>query len=107
MAGYGMPKGETEAQRAEVQAGLYAGWNTFQTWVANLWLMNDEFLYETVVELVRNASSKRELAYELIELIRDITDYESQNPFTKEIINTFIDNVDWYELAEAYIYDFK
>lgn len=92
---------------AEVQAGLYAGWNTYQTWVTNLWLMNDEFLYERIIELARNASSKSELTYELIELLRDITDYESQNPITRDIINAFIDNVDWYELAEAYINDFK
>lgn len=50
----------------------YNGWSNYETWNVNLWLTNDEYIYESIME----------------ELSPDMEDYEVGN-----IIECFVDNM--------------
>ena len=64
-------------------ADEYEGWSNHETWAANLWLANDQSLYEVVRE-------------EALRAVDEADDPEPGGPFTLRTIATH-DLADWLE----------
>jgi len=86
----------------------YAGWSNYPTWAINLWLLNDEGLYDSLIELVRTTSND-EVPSCLRAWIEEMVDelYPSlEGSFGSDLMGWAIEQVDWQQLAEAYLADF-
>jgi len=85
----------------------YASWKNYATWATNTWLMNDEWTESDVVKIVMTSEDKYEIAERLTDLVRDLCDYEALTPLCQSLVEYFIEDVDFLELAEHYIEDYR
>ena len=97
----------------------YEGWSNRETWAANLWLANDQGLYNETLDLLSVARQNAEeqgrtvqglLADAIQELFESMFDPEEM-PQTPEIANVRNDigsmwRVDWHEIAGSWINDY-
>lgn len=97
----------------------YNGWNNYETWLVKLWLDNDEGTDSLMREFVQDARENPEvnqfMDYEsrvqmtLKDKIKDFI--EEMNPLADtadlftDLLNSALSEVDWYEIAEAYLED--
>jgi hypothetical protein len=84
----------------------YNGWANYETWLVKLWLDNDQGEQEYMNELARE---NRE-AYDLAEVIKDYIENQASEILPNaglftELLNSAISEVDWIEIAEAFIED--
>ena len=99
----------TEEQR-------YNGWRNYPTWNVNLWLSNDEAMYDASRELVvsaisvadKYASETTRAAYVadvLRDWVRDNLAPDLGASFAADLLGYALDQVDWLEIAEVWIVD--
>lgn len=96
----------------------YNGWSNYPTWNVNLWLSNDEGLYDEatrsaqlVCERITEADNFGDIAtrrrFELAEgFKRWVTDDLAPDlgaSFAADLLGYALDGVDWYELADAWL----
>jgi hypothetical protein len=84
----------------------YNGWKNYETWAVKLWLDNDESLYHTAMNLVED---EHEDASDLADSIQSFIDEiapEVTGLFS-DLLNSALSEVDWVEIAESYISDWK
>ena len=76
----------------------YNGWTNRETWVANLWLTNDEWYYQELCSIIKNfeASEQPEEIEKYVHWIIDIDD----SSMTSDLLSTSLGRVNWYEIAE-------
>ena len=87
------------------QAVQYNGWSNFETWIFNLWITNNEGDYRHALQLTEDSINKYELSKDLEEWAEDMADdvlrsYEYAHGFIKDMVNTSIKEVNFYEVAE-------
>jgi hypothetical protein len=85
----------------------YNGWTNYPTWAINLWLSNDEELYEQANEIVRDAGSRYNCA-QALEAFADELNELAGTPtegFPADIYGWALGQVDWREIAEHWIED--
>ena len=87
------------------QAVQYNGWSNFETWNFNLWITNNEGDYRHALQLTEDSINKYELSKDLEEWAEDMADdvlrsYEYAHGFIKDMVNTSIKEVNFYEVAE-------
>ena len=93
----------------------YDGWNNYETWAVKLWLDNEQGSYnEMTGEATRRVEEARDLEEEPD--VSDFADYikqqheeampEVEGVFS-DLLNAAMSEVDWYEIAEAYLSDAK
>ena len=87
------------------QAVQYNGWSNFETWNFNLWITNNEGDYRHALQLTEDSINKYELSKDLEEWAEDVADdvlrsYEYAHGFIKDMVNTSIKEVNFYEVAE-------
>ena len=87
------------------QAVQYNGWSNFETWNFNLCITNNEGDYRHALQLTEDSINKYELSKDLEEWAEDMADdvlrsYEYAHGFIKDMVNTSIKEVNFYEVAE-------
>ena len=78
----------------------YNGWSNYPTWNVNLWLSNDEGLYSVVS---RGPYERAALADYIKTFVRDELAPDLGASFAADLLGYALDQVDWYEIADAWI----
>jgi hypothetical protein len=100
----------------------YNGWKNYPTWCVNLWLSNDEGLYNATAELVAATvaepphtseywNSAQTARYNVADALKefvtgDIDDgglMPSLEGFPSDLLGYALELVDWYAIADAWI----
>jgi len=97
----------------------YNGWTNYPTWCVNLWLTNDEGLYNAATERVtatieseRAAESEETWTHQsplyavsemLKEWVCDELEPDLGASFAADLLGYALDKVDWVEIASAWI----
>jgi len=97
----------------------YNGWVNYETWLVNLWLMNDQQTEKIVIDAVEYArnyvikysgvcdrSVKSILVGDLQNLIDQHNPLLDQATIYTDLLGSAISEVDFYELAEHYLSDY-
>lgn len=87
------------ALESSTVATEYNGWSNYETWVANLWLTNDECYYEELQAIIKNFDSE-EQAEELEQYVRWIIDVDEAS-MTTDLLSTSLGRVNWHEITRA------
>ena len=92
----------------------YNGWTNYETWVVHLWLTNDEASYlhwrERTRQVVADSENSedepaaRQLAVEICDAIEEECAVEAAC-LAADLMNAALAEVDWQEIAEAFIDD--
>jgi hypothetical protein len=84
----------------------YNGWTNRETWLANLWLTNDQGIYEMVCERVFQGDATEE--HEQVEILRDIVEdlcfdsYEANAGLGADFLGQCLREVNYYEIRAAF-----
>ena len=83
----------------------YNGWTNYETWNFNLWITNEEEDYSQVLEMAFDSLDEYELSKKLEEWAEDmasdaLTSYEYTHGFIKDLVNSSVGEVNFYEVAE-------
>ena len=85
----------------------YNGWTNYQTWNVKTWLDNEVGSYEMAREIARNSngesSPRQYVADNLKELIDGANPIAGEASMFTDILQAALDDVDWYEIADAYL----
>lgn len=99
----------------------YEGWSNYPTWCVNLWLANDEGLYNEALGVVRTAiadvktgeylTPEQAIACDVEDALKDwveeladtMTGEQLQSSMVSDILTWALGQVDWRELAESWI----
>lgn len=98
----------------------YNGWTNYETWVVALWINNEQWSQETVLELVRaeienGAENPDDAVYEVAETLKQwvddtyFTNLETDEPIVQglaqDLLRAAVSEVDWFEIARSFIAD--
>lgn len=90
----------------------YNGWTNYETWCVNLWLSNDEGSYHYWrQEAGRHWKEDREdargnFAWQLKNELEEASPLKEASLFS-DLLNTALSEVDWYEVADAFLEDLE
>jgi len=77
----------------------YNGWCNHETWLASLWLNNDESAYAVLRDAYREGDSDFDHAEWLERVMRDqVIDGVDSASFWSDLIGTALSRVDWLEV---------
>jgi len=91
----------------------YNGWANYETWLTNLHFENlefDDYIEEGVFDSLNRDDVKRWIADWIKGYVIEIVFYpfdecSSSSIFLVDVINSFLDEVDWDDIADHYIDD--
>lgn len=78
----------------------YNGWTNYETWLVNLWLTNDEYGYDQLLEDAKEADD----LHGIKEIIEGYVEAELEmlsltNGLMLDLIRSALGAVDWYAIA--------
>lgn len=76
----------------------YQGWSSYETWLVNLWITNDEGLYELAKEALGNRHAGDRPEDRLKDFVEELAQ-EGAEGFRLDLINSALAEVDWREIA--------
>jgi hypothetical protein len=82
----------------------YNGWTNYETWAVKLWLDNDQGTNEDMNRLGRQAIDAYKLSKQIQEFVEEGNPLPNAGLYT-DLLNGALSEVNWYEIAEAYIED--
>lgn len=94
-----------------MQEQRYNGWANYPTWCVNLWLSNDQGLYEQTRKLVESCAGHSDdlgrvcVSDVLKSFVRDELAPDLGACFAADLLGYALDQVDWLELAVTWIAD--
>ena len=89
----------------------YNGWTNYETWNYKLWLDNDEKSYNSIQSLVNSVietEREKDQVFKMSELLKmECLDKEPnlKPSFYSDVLSASLKEVNFYEIAEAYIED--
>ena len=84
------------------EAEKYNGWSNRETWLANLWLNNDESSYDVLCRAIDVAGTLFDKADWLEEQLRYQLDDEIDVPcLWQDLLQTAFGRISWSELIES------
>ena len=89
----------------------YNGWTNYETWNFKLWLDNDEKSYNLIQSLVNSVietEREKDQVFKMSELLKmECLDKEPnlKPSFYSDVLSASLKEVNFYEIAEAYIED--
>ena len=91
----------------------YNGWSNYETWLANLWIRNDEGLEGMVIERMADVAEygcaldpiEYDVASLLSAFFEDQTTGFSESGFFADVINNALRTVNWNEIAKHFVHD--
>jgi hypothetical protein len=83
----------------------YNGWTNYETWVVNLWIDNDEYLYNDRLDLVREGKFRNEMhcGEAIRDWLREVLEDTGKWPQTGLVADLFgaaWEAVNWTEIGE-------
>lgn len=85
----------------EQQRITYNGWSNRETWLANLWLTNEEGSYTTLMKAVENFKESWKGAEWLKNRLEDQLDCEIEVPcLWQDLLQDAFSHIDWIEIIE-------
>jgi hypothetical protein len=84
----------------------YNGFTNYETWAVNLWIMNDEGLYQYWEEETQDAPDVTTLADTLNEWLKDNNPVDTAGLYS-DLLNSAISSVNCHEIAGLLWADFK
>ena len=94
-----------------METETYNGWKNYPTWAVNLWLSNDERLYDLTRQLVidgydeSDPQSRVWIADALKGWVREDLTPDLSASFAADLLGFALDQVDWLEIADAWLED--
>ena len=88
-----------------MSSNKYNGWTNYETWNFNLWITNEESDHSHALELAEDSENEYGLSKKLEEWAEDmasdaLTSYEYTHGFIKDMVNSSVGEVNFYEVAE-------
>ena len=84
------------------------GWINRETWLGNLWLMNDEGLYDLFLRALKDCNSIAEVAEYLEQELREqLEDEIDVACLWQDLLGTAFDRIDWTEVVTKNSEEFK
>ena len=71
----------------------HSGWTNYETWNVNLWLSNDEGLYQALLKAVKDGQS-------IEEFVRDMA--EASGGKFGDLCEVCLNRVNWQEIADLW-----
>lgn len=87
----------------------YNGLSNYETWSIALFIDNDEGLYEQKEEVKKKIlkDNPENASYEFSKWLEDFTyeflEFEKLNPYQQQMMKSALDEVDFIEIANAYL----
>lgn len=85
----------------------YNGYTNYETWATNLYLNNDEVLYNLLKGIIRESKDCYDAAEKLEDLVREIYIVKSECSLRKEFFEHSLSKVDFQSLGEIYFKELK
>jgi len=91
----------------------YNGWTNYETWNYKLWLDNDEKGYNLIQSLVKSViktEREKNQVFKMSEMLKMecLNNEPNLKPsFYSDVLSASLKEVNFYEIAEAYINDYK
>lgn len=86
------------------QDRTYNGWSTYETWLVNLWIQNDQALYAVLHDKVVSSAdlySAREVLKAWLDNEYDLfVEVLGQNGLFQDLLKGALSEVNWYEIAK-------
>lgn len=87
---------------ATIETVTYNGWSNRETWVMNLWLTNDEYMYSALQQVVKASVSIGEQAEELEDWVRSEYGLDGLGAsVVSDLIGTSLGRIDWFEIVQS------
>lgn len=84
----------------------YAGWENYPTLIVNLWLSNDEYLYDQTRELIAQGGETYDLADNLKAYVEELAEQVApqvfEASFVSDLFGYALGQVHWWEIVEAW-----
>lgn len=78
----------------------YNGWPNYETWLMNLWLTNDELVYNDLMQIIQELDTVDEMAEELKYRVMEDMDLNEISA-RADFLRAATRNIDWREIIEA------
>jgi len=85
----------------QYEVSTYNGWSNRETWLASLWLNNDQGSYEMLAEvLARSESDFKKAEWLKSEIEEEMYDLPLEASLWSDLLGTALTSVNWLEVIE-------
>jgi hypothetical protein len=80
----------------------YNGWTNYETWLVNLWITNDEGIYQSTLDMVADNSADHDAADAIKNFVEELNPLNNtEASLYTDLVNAAISEVNWHEIAQT------